>query len=191
MIALSTLLNYACNILATIPWVHWVVMGIVLWALILLLLILKRSSTYEAIALGLTVLFVMMLLDTSVVLRFIGIINHGFGFDLKAGFLRIFHGDEYDRVEVFSNVTMFVPFGFVLSEYLALKKLLSIGRRIGLVALVSFGLSLSIECLQLLLRVGFFEVTDLLLNTFGGLIGAVVSAMGRKVIDLRNNPSAK
>ena len=46
-------------------------------------------------------------------------------------------------------------------------------RCVGRVALVTFGLSLCIECIQLVFRVGVFELTDLLLNTVGALIGGV------------------
>ena len=41
--------------------------------------------------------------------------------------------------------------------------------------LAAFGLSLCIECLQLVLHVGFFEVTDLVMNTVGGGVGGVVA----------------
>ena len=48
--------------------------------------------------------------------------------------------------------------------------------------LVAFGLSLCIECLQLVLKVGFFEVTDLVMNTLGGFVGALISMGVRKVV---------
>ena len=48
-------------------------------------------------------------------------------------------------------------------------------RRVGLVTLAAFGLSLCIECLQLVLHVGFFEVTDLVMNTVGGGVGGLVA----------------
>ena len=50
--------------------------------------------------------------------------------------------------------------------------------------MAGFGLSLSlcIESLQLLLRVGFFELTDLVMNTLGAFVGALISAGVRKVV---------
>ena len=48
--------------------------------------------------------------------------------------------------------------------------------------MAGFGLSLCIECLQLLLRVGIFELTDLVMNTLGEFIGALISAGLRKVV---------
>ncbi len=53
---------------------------------------------------------------------------------------------------------------------------------LGRVALASFALSLSIEHLQLLLHVGFFEVTDLVMNTLGGFAGALISVELRKEV---------
>ena len=49
--------------------------------------------------------------------------------------------------------------------------------------LAAFGLSLCMECLQLVLRVGFFELTDLALNTVGGGVGALFSAGLWKVME--------
>ena len=70
---------------------------------------------------------------------------------------------------MFANVAVFVPFGFFLSEFLSTTKCFASNRQIGLVALAAFGLSLCIESLQLLLRVGFFELMDLVMNTVGGV----------------------
>ena len=48
--------------------------------------------------------------------------------------------------------------------------------------LAGFGPSLTIESLQLLLHVGFFELTDLVMNTVGAFVGALVLAGVRKVV---------
>jgi len=47
--------------------------------------------------------------------------------------------------------------------------------------LLGFLLSLSVETLQLVLRVGSFDVDDLLLNTLGGGLGYLVNRMIQKV----------
>ena len=44
------------------------------------------------------------------------------------------------------------------------------------------GLSLCIECLQLLLRVGVFKLTDLVMNTLGAFGRALISVGLRKVV---------
>ena len=59
-------------------------------------------------------------------------------------------------------------------------------RRVGLVTLAAFGLSLCIECLQLVLKVGYFEVTDLVMNTVGGgVVGLVAGGIVRLVKERR------
>lgn len=65
------------------------------------------------------------------------------------------------------NVAIFVPFGFFMpmaSRY----------RSFSLTTVYSFGLSLIVECFQLIFQVGTFDVDDLLLNTIGGAIGYIV-----------------
>ena len=88
-------------------------------------------------------------------------------------------------MEMLANFAAFIPFGFFLSEFLASAKRFSAGRRLRLATLAGFGLSLCIECLQLLLRVGFFELTDLVMNTLGAFVGALISAGLRKVVGER------
>lgn len=148
-------------------------MGVVSLALTVILLIRKKCSVYGAIALGLTVFMGLFLLDTAVVSRFLGVILHGYGYTLS--FHRLSHITKDGLIELIANIVVFVPFGFFLSEFLASTKSFSAGRRLGLVTLAGFGLSLTIECLQLLLHVGFFELTDLVMNTVGAFVGAGVS----------------
>ena len=73
---------------------------------------------------------------------------------------------------MFANIAAFVPFGLFLGEFLAEAFAVDGRRRIWIVALCAFGLSLFIEGLQLALKLGVFEVTDLVLNTVGGAVGA-------------------
>lgn len=63
------------------------------------------------------------------------------------------------------NVIAFVPFGLFLP--------IMINNRFGYIGmtLLSLDLSLFIELLQLVSKVGSFDVDDLFLNTIGGLIG--------------------
>ena len=160
-------------------------MGMSSLALTIILLIRKKCSAYGAIALGLTVFTSLVLLDTAVLIRYFGFLKHGSGHNLGFALNRLFHGSNLAQSEVISNATAFIPFGFLLSEFLASAKQLSIGRRLGLATLAAFGLSLCIECLQLLLRVGFFELTDLVMNTLGAFVGALISAGLRKVVGER------
>lgn len=172
------LLTYIRGILAHIPLWHWAVM--VIMALLVAFLFRKRCSTYGAIFLGLTVFAGLFLIETAVFLRHIGILPHGSGvnFNLSG---RIFHGSIYSRAEDISNIAVFVPFGFFLSEFISSRKPFGAGRRIGLVTLVASGFSLCIECLQLILQVGYFELTDLVMNTVGAFVGAGLSLLARAV----------
>lgn len=61
-------------------------------------------------------------------------------------------------------------------------KLFSVGRQLGIATFEGIGLSFSIESLQMLLRVGLFEVTDLVMNLVGGGVGVLISAGERKVV---------
>ena len=78
-----------------------------------------------------------------------------------------------------------MPFGFFLGEWLASLNRVGAWHRVVLVTFAAFGLSLCIECLQLVLHVGFFEVTDLVMNSVGGGVGAGLSVLISKMIGIR------
>lgn len=176
----TTLWTYICGMLSKIPWTHWVIIGVL--SLAVILLVRKKTSGYGAVALGISTFIGLFLLDTSVLIRFFGYYPHCSGSDFKVDLIRIFHSTGLSRVEVFSNFAVYVPFGFFLSEYLTETKRCRVWPRLALVTLVAFGLSLCIESLQVILRVGFFELTDLVLNTVGGGVGALMSVGLRKVV---------
>ena len=62
------------------------------------------------------------------------------------------------------NVLIFLPFGFFMAMASKYRSFLS-------TVIYSFALSLTIELSQLFMKVGCFDVDDLLLNTIGGMIG--------------------
>ena len=113
--------------------------------------------------------------------------KHMSGYDLGFDFSRLFCKIGLGPAEMISNIAAFIPFGLFLSEFLASAKRFSAGRRLGLATLAGFGLSLCIECLQLLLRVGFFELTDLVMNTLGALVGGCLALAVRKVMRICRN----
>lgn len=63
------------------------------------------------------------------------------------------------------NIIAFMPFGFCLPMLAGEKT------KFFKVTLFSFALSLSIELVQLITRVGSCDVDDLMLNTLGGVLG--------------------
>ena len=68
---------------------------------------------------------------------------------------------------LFGNILIFVPFGFFIA-------MASSSRSFFKALFNSLGLSLCVEALQLVTRVGSFDVDDILLNTIGGVLGYIV-----------------
>lgn len=170
----STFQIYLRVFFPRIPSWHLIVLGVVSSASTIYTLSQKKCSAYGAVALGLAVFIGLYLLD-ALALNRIGMEGvRKTGFDLESEWNRLLHGGEENRMLMLFNVASFVPFGFFLAEYLKTAKRFSAGRQIGLVALVGFGLSLCIEFIQLVFRVGIFEVTDLMLNCVGAGIGGGV-----------------
>ena len=84
------------------------------------------------------------------------------------------NGERQLTTECIENVIMMVPFSSVVmwtfEEKIGngWKKILWYGGKI------TFGFSLMIEMLQLLLRLGTFQLSDIFYNTVGGLIGGLM-----------------
>lgn len=82
-------------------------------------------------------------------------------------------GEKVLSTECFENIIMFVPFTFlVLWTYK--NKMVGALNKIWYSLKVSFCFSLGIELLQLFLRLGTFQFSDLTYNSLGGLIGGVI-----------------
>ena len=68
-------------------------------------------------------------------------------------------------INILGNIFAFMPFGFLLpiihNKYRGLLR----------VGFYSLSFSLAVEAIQMLSRVGIFDVDDILLNTTGGLLG--------------------
>jgi len=77
---------------------------------------------------------------------------------------------------IVGNIVCFIPFGCMLPI------LSSKVRKVTLVCLISFELSIVIELTQLIFKVGSFDVDDLLLNTFGGFVGFMIYHFANKII---------
>ena len=74
-------------------------------------------------------------------------------------------------LNLFGNVAAFVPFGMMLP--IIYRRC----RSFFYMVLLTFEFSLIIELIQLVFRVGSFDVDDLLLNTIGGILGYFIFAM--------------
>lgn len=85
-------------------------------------------------------------------------------------------GIESFIVNIFGNVLAFTPFGFVLP-------IISVSnRKLINIALLSLEFSLTIELIQLIFKVGIFDVDDLFLNTIGGILGGIFFFIYRKIL---------
>ena len=82
------------------------------------------------------------------------------------------HNMGFHFSEVIDNVLIFIPVGVYLS---LLFKKMSFWRRTALV----FAISLVLECPQYILAVGRFDITDLITNTLGGIVGIGLCLIGR------------
>ena len=77
-------------------------------------------------------------------------------------------GNRAFFINVFGNVIAFMPMGF-LQPLLSDRQ-----RRKILVVLNCFIVSLLVETIQLVFKIGCFDVDDLFLNTLGGLFGLMI-----------------
>ncbi|MGN0351006.1 MAG: VanZ family protein [Roseburia sp.] len=77
-------------------------------------------------------------------------------------------GTRAVMLNIFGNIAAFVPFGFFLPVFSRRCK------KFGYVLLYSFELSLLVELIQLVTKVGSFDVDDMILNTLGGICGYFV-----------------
>lgn len=74
---------------------------------------------------------------------------------------------KLDVTELFYNVLAFVPLGIYLSMIMSKKGFL---KKVAMIA----GVSLLLEVLQYILAVGTSDITDLINNTIGGIIGVLI-----------------
>lgn len=88
--------------------------------------------------------------------------------EVKRSFWCLRNGNyHYFALNFIMNIVAFVPFGF----FLPLISRTRTGRKFWYVMLTALGFTVTIEVTQLVLKVGTFDVDDILLNTIGGFIG--------------------
>ncbi len=87
-------------------------------------------------------------------------------------------------LNLFGNVAAFLPFGMFLP------RLCPKCRKFLLTMLFSFELSLCVELIQLVGKVGSFDVDDILLNTLGGAFGYLCYSISKKLFSKRRKDEA-
>lgn len=97
----------------------------------------EEVSVYGAIALGVIVSMGLFLLDTAVVIRYLGITPHTSEYILMLEFSHLFRKSGQGPAEMVSNIAVFVPLGSFLAEYLAATKRFSPWRLVGRVVLAA------------------------------------------------------
>lgn len=80
---------------------------------------------------------------------------------------------SYFLLNVVMNIAAFMPFGFILPIISNRKQ------KLGQIFLLSFELTLSVEIMQLVMKVGIFDVDDIFLNTLGGILGYLMFLLFR------------
>lgn len=92
--------------------------------------------------------------------------------------MRYAYGWHITLVNLLGNVVCFLPFGFLiptLSKNNVLNNFLS-------VTMLAMAFSMLIETTQLITKVGAFDVDDIILNTFGGLLGYIIFKMAKGMV---------
>ena len=89
------------------------------------------------------------------------------------GIWEIKNGEQVLTTECIENVIMIVPFSAVVMWTFGEKIGNSWGKILCYSGKIAFIFSVSIEMLQLLLRLGIFQLSDIFYNTVGGVLGGV------------------
>ena len=81
--------------------------------------------------------------------------------------------DDGLRQQVINNILLFIPLGTILSNLISSK--LPTGKATIISVLICMGCSVVIEAVQWKFGIGLAEVDDLISNTLGGTIGAIIN----------------
>lgn len=71
--------------------------------------------------------------------------------------------EPYAFKNIIANILVFIPLGFFISN--------KNPKNVFKTLVICISVILSIECIQLLFKIGFFDVDDIILNFIGSLIG--------------------
>lgn len=71
--------------------------------------------------------------------------------------------EPYAFKNIIANILVFIPLGFFVSN--------KNSKNVFKTLVICISVILSIECIQLLFKIGFFDVDDIILNFIGSLIG--------------------
>lgn len=75
--------------------------------------------------------------------------------------------EPYAFKNILANILVFIPLGIFVSN--------KNSKNVFKTLVICLSVILSIECIQLLFKIGFFDVDDIILNFIGSLIGMVIN----------------
>lgn len=80
--------------------------------------------------------------------------------------------EPYAFKNIIANILVFIPLGFFVSN--------KNSKNVFKALIICLGVILSIECIQLILKIGFFDIDDIILNFIGALIGLIINLLAQK-----------
>lgn len=80
--------------------------------------------------------------------------------------------EPYAFKNIIANILVFIPLGFFVSN--------KNSKNVFKTLVFCLSVILSIECIQLLFKIGFFDVDDIILNFIGSLIGVLINLVAQK-----------
>lgn len=95
------------------------------------------------------------------------------------GWITTTNGYNEVNYEVIGNIGMFIPFSFLLLS--AFGNNFSMKKAIYYSVIASFSLSAFIELNQLIFKCGTFQISDLVYNTLGGILGSLIFVLTVKI----------
>lgn len=114
--------------------------------------------------------FVMTLFDRKV------IDNSTSNISVFAPYIKVYTENDTELLlQIIMNITMFIPMGFLMPCCFGVCK------KYRWVILITFILSLSIECIQGICCIGYFELNDILNNVIGAMIGISIYSLYSKI----------
>ncbi len=162
----------------SLPW--WIAVGVI--AIVLVIFFHKPKQLVG----DLLIVYVLVILASTVLARDVvgySETNVPVSFDLIGTWIKRITGDPYDHSELLLNFCMLIPVG-VLFPW-------ATGKRFLPTVLVGLGLITVIEISQLVTRRGYFELSDIVDNTVGVMIGyglwCIGSLIWRKIQCSRRN----
>lgn len=169
--------------------ITYTVISLLVWIGVGIVLLCIKENIWRFLNLVLMVLGLVFLIYCTLLSRQEG--DRTFELIPLASFQKAKINPEYYRTMLL-NTILFMPFGFGLAGWLPLKE--SLIRRTKIVLTAVFVVSLSVETVQYIFRLGVFETDDLMANVTGGVIAAIAMGIvcaGAHLLNIINNNKAE